>query len=136
VLNRAPRQARQRCISSGQRLPRQRKREPQRLIEFIRLHSVAGVGGGQYETEIAVGRVESCDQPDGGYAMRRKIGVVGIGHKRQVRRERQTGARGGVLDPGIETFETGCQRGQSECAANTVEIDVANSPSITPLAHE
>ena len=46
------RQARQRCIGSGQRLPRQRTREPQRLIEFVRAHFVAGIGGSQQETNI------------------------------------------------------------------------------------
>src|SRR5262249_58305222 len=62
----APRQAQQRCIGGGERLPRQRGRDPQRLIEFIRLHLVAGVSGGQHETKIAVGCVESREQPDGG----------------------------------------------------------------------
>src|SRR5262249_24139961 len=34
------RQARQRCILSGQRLPGQRSREAQRLIELVRVHLV------------------------------------------------------------------------------------------------
>jgi hypothetical protein len=33
--------------------------------------------------------------------------MIGIGHERQVRRDRQTGARGDFFDPDIETFEAG-----------------------------
>ena len=71
-----------------------------------------------------MGRVESGDQPERGNAVRGKIGVVGIGHERQVRRERQAGARGGLLHPGIEAFKAGRERGQSRCAADGIEIDV------------
>src|SRR5262249_27800066 len=37
-----PLEAQQRGIGGAQRLPRQRRRDPQRLIEFLRLHLVAG----------------------------------------------------------------------------------------------
>jgi hypothetical protein len=84
----------------------------QRLIELARLHLVAGVSGRQHETKIAVGCVESGDQPNGGNAVRRKIGVIGVSHKRQVRRDRQIGERGGPAPDqfaglGRSTQETG-----------------------------
>jgi hypothetical protein len=47
----------------------------------------------------------------------------------------QAGARGGVFDPGIETFEAGRQRGQSECATDAVEIDVDDHRPSRNLVH-
>jgi len=46
------------------------------LIELVRAHLVAGVGGGQQKTKIAVGCIETGDQPDGGNAVCSKVGVV------------------------------------------------------------
>src|SRR4051812_45357934 len=50
-------------------------------------------------------------------------------------RRAMRGQRGAVLDPRIETFEAGRERGQTGCPADGVEIDVDAHRSPLGLVH-